>query len=478
MSSGWRLRPGREKEGETVDLVIRNGRLATPQGVVEGGLVIDGGTITAIMRNADLPRADREIDADGRLVLPGAIDSHCHLGQTDKSLAHLPEHTVAGNFVSESRSATFGGTTSVCNYALFSQESLLKVLPPERQAVEAGSLVDVWFHGYLMNELHLSEYERYVRELGLKTFKIFMPYRGQEALDLGGLSSLNDAQMVRAFRMIARTPGAMAMMHAEDGDIIDALTPELRKTGRQDLAAWDESRPDYSEADAILRAVYLARKADCPVCIVHISSGDGVEAVTDLHHPKAVVESCITYLALDTSMDLGPLGKVCPPLRSRANVDRLWEAAERGVIRFVGSDHNNWTRALKQEMWTGLAGLPGVNLVLPVTYTEAVSKRGMSIERVVELTSAGAARAMGLWPRKGAIQVGSDADLVVLETGSRRTIRAAELGSCVDYTPFEGYEAQAWPHATVVRGQVVWEGGRRSDVAPGKVLNRPMEVNG
>lgn len=462
----------KEERGDVVDLVIRNGLLVTPTGVVEAGIVVQDGRIAGIARNEDLPRAYTDLDAAGRYVVPGAIDSHCHMGQTDKRLAHLPDFTTAGNFASESRCALVGGTTTAANYALFSQGSLLEVLPEERAAVEAGSATDILFHGYLMNELHLSEYDRYVRELGLRTFKIFMPYRGQEALDLGGISSLNDHQMYRAFRMMAETPGGMAMIHAEDGDIVDACTAELKPSGRQDLAAWDASRPDYSEGDAVLRAIYLAQKADCPVCIVHVSSGEGVAAAEALRYPKSVLETCAHYLALHTDLPLGPLGKVCPPLRSPRHVDALWEAIDRGTVRFVGSDHNPWIREHKQELWGGLAGLPGVNMILPVLMTEGWYRRGLPLEKVVDLSSANAARALGLYPRKGAIQVGADADLVILETATRVRVTADMLQSCVNYTPYEGYEARAWPHATIVRGQLAYANGELRQVQPGRCLNQ------
>lgn len=455
-----------------VDLVIQNGRVVTPAGVVEAGIIVQAGKVAGLVRSADLPAARQTIDAAGRLIIPGAIDSHCHMGQTDSRLAHLPGHTLAGNFASESRSAVTGGTTSVVNYALWSQGSLLDVLPAEVAAVEQGSVIDVAFHGYLLNERHLDEYEQVVRHLGLRTFKIFMPYRGREALDLGGLSSLNDEQMHRAFGMIARTPGGMAMIHAEDGDIADACTARLQPTGRQDLAVWDECRPDYSEGDAVLRAVYLARKADCPVCIVHVSSGEGVAAVADLHHDKAVLETCIHFLALHTDLPLGPLGKVCPPLRKPHHVEALWDAIARGTIRFVGSDHNSWLRQHKQDMWTGLAGLPGTSMILPILFTEGY-KRGIPVEQIVEISSTNAAKYLGLWPRKGVIQVGADADLVIMETGIQKKITADLLNSCVDYTPYEGYTATAWPYATLVRGQVAYLDGTLQPVQSGQCLTRP-----
>lgn len=454
-----------------VQLVIKNGKVVTPSGVQEVGIVVNEGKILGLVEDTLLPPAEQVIDAEGRFVIPGAIDTHAHLGQVGREYAHLPGHTLEGNFCTESRAAVAGGVTTALSYAVFSQGSLKDVVPREQEVVGRCSLVDVLFHGYLMNETHLDEIDDYIRGLGIRSFKIFLPYRGKEALDLGGLSSLTDAQIYRAFKSLSHVPGVVAMIHAEDGDIVDECTSSFRRTGRQDLAAWDASRPDYAEGDAVLRVLYLARKTGCTVGIAHLSSGEGLEAVERFGYFRALVETCPHYLALSTDLDLGPLGKVAPPLRSRRDVDRLWEGILKGTVHFIGSDHNSWPAEAKQELWDGLAGLPGVGMILPVMFTEGYDRRGLPVERIVELTSANAARTFGLWPRKGAIQVGSDADLVIMEVGIRKPLCAELFPSCIDYTPYQGYVATAWPYAVVVRGQVVSQAGTVSSVHPARVLN-------
>lgn len=270
--------------------------------------------------------------------------------------------------------------------------------------------------------------------------------------------------------MTARVPGGVIVVHAEDGDIVDTRTKALRATGRQDLAAWDESRPTFCEGDAVLRAIYLAKKADSRVCIAHLSSNEGLDAARTMRYGKTLLETCPHYLALHTDLPLGPLGKVAPPLRGPSHVEALWEAVAAGEIHFVGSDHNPWLRDSKQELWNGLAGMAGIALIWPVLYTEGCAKRGIPIERMVNLAATNAAKAFGLYHRKGVIAVGADADLVVLDTGIQKRLTYSELNSCVDYSPFEGYMTAAWPWVTVVRGQVAYENGELQSVRPGQVL--------
>jgi dihydroorotase-like cyclic amidohydrolase len=216
--------------------------------------------------------------------------------------------------------------------------------------------------------------------------------------------------------------------------------------------------------------MYLAEKADCPVTIVHVSSLEAFRARAAVQSPSAALESCIHYMVLDTSSNIGPAGKVAPPLRAPALARASSDAVLDGAIEFFGSDHNVWPIAAKRDWATARPGLPGVELMLPLLLTHFVAERNMSMERAIELTSTNAARRFGL-EGKGRVAIGADADLVVLEEG-RRQVRAAELHSAVDYSPYEGATLRFGARTTVVAGVVVFDQGSfpNSDFR-GEILN-------
>lgn len=434
------------------DVLIRNGLLVTPDGPHPGSIGTLEGRIAIIAEPAATGLSGRtEVDAQGRYVVPGAIDTHAHIGQVAPEFEHLPGWSAADNYRSESQAALAGGTTTALNYVRFGQGSLLAAFAESRELARAESQIHIRFHGYLMNDRHLSELDEAVRA-GLSSFKIFMPYRGEEAINLGGISSLTDREMLTAFTRL-QALGASALVHAEDGDMVEHCTLAQAATRAQDLASYEQSRPVYAEGHAALRALYLARRVGCTVSIVHVSSGEAVYALKAIGYPLATLETCPHYLVLSTDHPLGPLGKVAPPLRSEQERERLWQAIRDGYLDFTGSDHNVWPKAAKTEMWDGKAGLPGIGLILPLMMTEGAIRRHIPITRIVEMTSTNAAKRFGLWPRKGVLAVGADADIVVLERGHRK-VRASDLFSAVDYSPYEGYDLDMWPYATVLGGQL------------------------
>lgn len=365
--------------------------------------------------------------------------------------------------------ALAGGCTTALNYAQFGHRSVLAAYREGVAAAEKQSQINIHFHGYLMNMEHVAEIPQAVAE-GVTTFKMFMPYRGAEARNLGGISSLNHAEMRQAFAAIAAN-GAQALVHAEDGDIVDACMLHESSVGLSSLAGWERSRPTIAEGDAAWTAMYLAEEANCKVTIVHVSSLEAIRAREAVNYTGSALESCVHYMVLSTSSEIGPEGKVAPPLRDPALAESITQAVLDGKVDFFGSDHNVWPRATKQEWESAKPGLPGIGLLLPLLLTHLVFERGMSMERLIELTSRTAALRFGL-STKGVVAVGKDADLVVLEQGER-VIHADELHSGVDYTPYEGMMLRAWPLATICGGVTVFENG--SFHAPdfrGELLNR------
>lgn len=451
----------------TYDLIVTNARIST-QDERPHTIAISDGKIVAVEIGTIAAEASISIDAAGRWVIPGAIDTHSHIGQVASEYSHIDGLGPESNYRTESRSALAGGVTTAVNYVKFGQEPLIDAFEASRAAAEAQSRIDILFHGYVMNEDQLAEIPRAI-EAGLRSFKIFMPYRGAEAESLGGIGSLDHAQMRRALAALA-AGCAQAMVHAEDGDIVEWCTQHELDAGMPDLASYERGRPIQAEGDATWTALYLAEEAQCPVTIVHVSSPEPVRARRAVAYPKAALESCPHYALLNTEQGLGSLAKVAPPLRNSSTAEAITRAVLDGDIDFFGSDHNVWPAASKTDLVSGRAGLPGIGLLLPLVLTHFVDRNGMSMERAIELTSTNAARRFGM-PQKGWIGPGADADLVVLEHGSRR-VSAAELHSAVDFSPYEGYELSTWPWTTIAGGQLVHRDGKMiDDDHRGRVLN-------
>lgn len=459
------------------DLLVRNAQAVVGAQMVFCDIIVRGGKVAGILPWGQAEVSPRSVvDADGRWVIPGAIDTHCHMGQIAPEFEDRPGLGAASNFAWESRAAAAGGITTVLNYLRFGQGSMLDMYDLQAAAVREQSIVDVLFHGYIMNNLHLAEVETAVAR-GIRSFKIFLPYRGEEARALGGISSLNYGELQIALRKL-QALGAQAMIHAEDGDIVDISTVAMVAGGSESLSDWEASRPTAAEGTAAYAALYLAQREGCKVTIVHVSSPEAVAARAALPVADARLESCPHYLVLAVEDELGPEGKVAPPLRHRDVVDGLWHAVESGAIDFFGSDHNVWPQDAKCAMWTAKAGLPGIDMMVPLLLTEGCIERGIPLPRMVELIATNAARRFGLYPQKGGIHVGADADLVVVETG-KKVVKVRDSLSAVDYSPYEGMVVKAWPMTTIRGGEILVRNCEPVDgVGRGRVLNTGREGAG
>lgn len=430
-----------------LDLVITNGKVVEYDGIYEDDLWIKEGRILARVKRGESFNAKKVIDADGRFVLPGAIDTHSHIsllpGQGQPML-----QTIEENFKSESLSALFGGVTTAIDYIL-TQESIINALPRFLDLSNKYSRIDIKFHGSIMNDLHLSEIDKYIK-LGIDSFKIFLPYKGEEALKLGGLSSLNDGQLLKAFNRLKQL-GGLPIVHSENAEMIDYFMQENMDLSRQDMAAWESTRPGIVEGEAVQKVTYLAEKTNCRVCIAHVSSADAVEIIENTKS-DVLLETCPHYLVLTADVGLDSLGKVSPPIRYSKDKEKLWKYIEEGHPVIIGSDHNPWCKAHKEDIWQGLAGLPGNTYILPALITEGVSKRNLSICDIVKITSFQAAKEFGIYPLKGTLQVGSIADIVIMDTNVNKKVEAIEIPSIVDYSPYKDYKFTAWPFLIIKKG--------------------------
>jgi len=443
-----------------LDLVIRHGLVATAEGMAHYDIGVRDGRIVALGR--DLPAARVEIDATGRIVTPGGIDSHCHIEQPMPAGVRL-----ADDFDSASLSALCGGTTTLVPFAV--QEAgvaLPDTLADYRRRAESRSRIDVAFH-MVLAEPHaqaLAHEIPAVIEQGCTSFKVYMTYEGMR---------LTDRQILEVLAL-ARREGAMTMVHAENADCIDWLTDQLLAAGRVAPHEHATARPMLVEQEAAFRAMALAELVDVPFLIVHVSSPETVAQIAAARarglHVHA--ETCPQYLLL-TAADLhgdaheGAKYVCSPPPRDDRSREGLWAALATGQFDVVSSDHCPFGFADPLGKAAGLGrdftcipnGLPGVETRLPLLLSEGVLAGRLSWPQFVALGSTQAARLYGLYPRKGSLMVGADADIVVWNSDDERVVSNDGLHHRADYTPYEGMRVKGWPEWVVGRGEVLLSKG-------------------
>lgn len=444
-----------------MDLVIRNAHLATESEERRCDIGVVGGRIVAL--GEALPRAAREIDARGRLVLPGGVDAHCHLDQPMP-----PPAQMADDFESGTRSAACGGTTTVIPFAAQAKgQSLAEAVEDYHRRAAGRACIDYAFHLIVSDpspRVLAEELPRLIRD-GYTSFKIYMTYD-----DL----KLSDREILEVMDL-ARREGAMVMVHAENSDAIAWLTEKLVAAGRSAPRHHADARPAPVEREATHRAIMLAELVDVPILIVHVSGGEAIEQIrwAQGRGLNIYAETCPQYLFL-TAAHLGAAGYhgakcVCsPPPRDEASQRRVWEGLANGAFHVFSSDHAPFRYDDARGKRPGGAevafpyipnGIPGLETRLPLLFSEGVGKGRIDLRAFVALTATNPARLYGLYPRKGTIAVGSDADLAIWDAQRRVTIRNELLHHAVDYTPYEGIEVTGWPALTLARGEVVWEEG-------------------
>lgn len=434
-------------------LTVKDATVVRPSGRSRSTIHIDDGVVTALLPPNESPAADRTVDARGAFVLPGVIDAHVHLGVIPK---------FADSCRTESAAAVTGGATSMWHY-LLSPGSFKDVHQQHVDDIEANSLIDMGFHALVTNEQQVAEIPETVDELRLTSYKFHMAMKGPEAAY--GIKGLDDGSILEGLRQVAKRPGVMALIHAENIDVIlhNRARAMAAAPDATDTAVWSRHRPHFTEEEAIVRSSLLAETAGAPLTVIHTSVGRGPELLRQARarYPHLYMETCPQYLVLDMDMPLGTWGKVNPPLRTKSDQILLWDGLVDGTVDWMGSDHCDYDLATREgTIWDVGPGLPnGMTMILPVLLSEGVNKGRLSLERVVELTSARFARLMGVSPRKGALEVGSDGDLVMVDMNKQVRIESEMLNSYADYSPYEGLELTGWPRMTVAGGDVLYEDG-------------------
>ncbi|WGD49978.1 dihydropyrimidinase [Bradyrhizobium sp. CB1650] len=440
-----------------LDVIIRGGTVATASDTFQCDVGIRGGRVAVL--GHELGPAGNVIDATGKLVLPGGIDSHVHFSQPSG-----PDIVMADDFESGTRSAAFGGNTTVLPFCLQEKgSSLREAVNRYHKLADGNCYVDVSFHLIISDptEQVLGQELPALIEDGYTSFKVFMTYE-----DL----ALSDREILEVMS-VARETGALVMVHAENYDAIRFLTDRLERASKTAPYYHAVSRPVVVEREATHRAISLAELVDVPVMIVHVSNRESMEEIRRAQQKglKVYGETCPQYLVL-TADDLQGLNMegakyVCsPPPRDAASQAACWEGIQTGVFSVFSSDHcpfryDDPQGKLAPKGRTSFRwvpnGIPGVATRLPILFSEGVAKGRIDINRFVALTSTNHAKTYGLYPRKGTIAVGADADIAIWDPDKRVVITHDLLRDGSDYTPYEGREVTGWPIITMVRGQVV-----------------------
>nr|WP_198984800.1 dihydropyrimidinase [Herbaspirillum sp. ASV7] len=446
---------------DSFDLVIRNGTVATASDLMQCDVGIKDGKV--VMLGCDLPRGRDEIDASGKLVLPGGVDAHCHLDQPMEEGLKM-----ADDFRSGTLSAACGGTTTVIPFAAQAKGGSLRAAVEDyHRRAEGRAVIDYAFHMIVSDpseKVLKEELPQLVRE-GYTSFKIYMTYD-----DL----KLNDRQILDLLAL-ARREGALVMVHAENADCIGWLTEQLEEAGLTAPKYHAHSRPMLVEREATHRAIALSELVDVPILIVHVSGKEAIEQIRWAHgHGLRIhAETCPQYLVLTADhLDDGYHGAKCvcsPPPRDKANQQYVWDGLASGLFTVFSSDHAPFRYEDPQGKKPGGKevpfryipnGTPGLETRMPILFSEGVVKGRIDLNRFVALTATDPAKMYGLYPRKGTIAIGSDADIAIWDPHRQVTVSNAMLHHDVDYTPYEGMQLTGWPVMTISRGEVVWDDGK------------------
>lgn len=442
------------------DLVVRGGTVVTAAQIMECDVGVRDGRIAALA--SDLPAGRREIDAKGRLVLPGGVEAHCHIEQSS-ALGIM----TSDDFYSGTVSAAHGGNTTVISFAAQHKgQSLTDVVADYEARASAKAVIDYSYHPIVSDptpEVLNDQLPALIRK-GLTSFKIYTTY---------DLLKVDDYQTLELMAL-ARREGALVMVHAENHDVIRWLTERLLDRGHTAPRYHGISHARIAEGEATARVINLSELADVPVLFVHVSCAQALDAVrtAQTRGLKVLAETCPQYLLL-TLEDLDREGmegaKFCcsPPPRDRESQDALWIGLQNGTVQLVSSDHAPYRFDSTAKLKAGpnapfkkiANGLPGIETRLPILFSEGVVGGRIDIHEFVALTSTNPARIYGLFPRKGTIAIGTDADLAVWEPEKKVTITADIIHDNVGYTPYEGRTVTGWPTTVINRGRIVVDGG-------------------
>ena len=437
-----------------MSVLIKNGRIITADADYTADIFIEGETIKTIGKNLSVT-ADKTIDATGKLVFPGGIDPHVHL-----DMPFMGTYS-SDNYETGTRAALYGGTTMVIDFILQKQGNSLHAALAEWKGRSDNNCVgDYSFHMAVtdFNDDTKKEIKDFIEEEGITSFKTFMAYKGALMID--------DRQMIGLMEEVKKH-GGLINVHATNGDMIDYLTQKHRSEGKLSPLYHYLSQPEITEAEASERFVDMASYTGCPGYIVHLTCEGALNAVRNAtkRNQKMFVETCIQYLILDASLYEqnfeGAKWVMSPPLREKKDQQTLWAGINQGLVQVVATDHCpfKWEQKLmgKDDFSKIPNGHPAIENRMELLFSEGVAKNKITLNKYVEVACTNPAKIFGMFPRKGTIAVGSDADMVIFDPNEKHTLSAITHHMNVDYSGYEGWEVTGKVKTVLLRGTVAIE---------------------
>lgn len=437
-----------------MSVLIRNGRIATSSSDFIADIFVEGETISAIGKDLKV-NADRVIDATGKLVLPGGIDPHVHLDMPFMGTFSSDDYETG------TRAALFGGTTMVIDFILQTQgDTLYNAMNAWKGRARDKAIGDYGFHMAVtdFNENVAKEVVDMIEKEGITSFKTFMAYKGALMID--------DGQMVRLMKVVKEN-GGIVTVHATNGDMIDSLVQKHRAEGKLSPLYHYLSQPEVTEAEASGRFTDMLNYTGCPGYIVHMTCEGALNAVrrATLRNQKVFVETCTQYLVLDASLyEKGFEGAkwvMSPPLREKKDQAALWSGINQGLVQVVGTDHCPFTweqKKMGEHDFSKIPnGHPAIEHRMEILYSEGVSKGRISLQKYVEVTAENPARIFGMYPRKGTLAIGADADILILDPEKEHTLSVNTHHMNADYSSYEGMKLKGKTETVLLRGQVAIE---------------------
>ncbi|MDE1866641.1 MAG: amidohydrolase family protein [Thaumarchaeota archaeon] len=463
----------------TFDNIILNSHVVLPSGIVDKNIVIDEGKIVGLTN--DIPQCDTKIDGRGLVALPGVIDPHVHYG------VYSPIEQAA---VTESRVAAVGGVTTMMRMLRLSG-SYKRNLDLHLEESARSHYIDYTIHASILQESQIDEME-FCAKKGITSFKLYMNLGdevGHVYMDMNPGQNLLVEEKVEVNTKIvervinnASLLGCTVLIHAEDYQMCSCGIREAKTKNKNGLGAWSESRPVESEVKSITTASQIAKKTGCKLYFVHIGSHVAMDAISKekKNGTTIFVETCPHYLTLSYESQQGYLAKVMPPIRSSKDTARIWQEVQNGNVDTIGTDHVANRLDLKlggDTVWDALAGFPGIGTMMPILLSEGVNKDRITLPQLSNLTSLNTAKIFGMYPKKGILQKGSDADIVLVDMKAEKKVSTELLNGYSDYTVYDGWSLKGWPVKTLVRGSVVAEDFKVvGKPGYGKFIQRPVST--
>jgi len=443
----------------TYDTIITDSHIVLPQGMVDKNILIDEGKIVGLTN--DTPSCDKKINGNGLISIPGPIDTHVHYG------VYSPINEAAKT---ESHAAAIGGITTMMRM-LRLKDSFSSSLQSQLDAASENHYVDYAIHASIFNTQQINEMN-YCVEKGITSFKIYMNLGGEVGhvyMDMPPNSSNLVAAQVNVTDEIveqtvktAASLGCPVLVHAEDYESCGCGIKTAKEKNQDGLSAWSESRSPEFEAKAIKTVSKFGRDYDCVIYFVHIGSERALMQIEEEKKlgTKIFVETCPHYLTLSYENQNGYLAKVMPPIRTENDRKAIWNALSHNLIDTIGTDHVANQLKLKlggDNVWSALAGFPGIGTVLPILLNDGINQNKISLEQLVRFTSHNASQIFGMYPQKGTLEKHSDADITMIDLKKEKKVTSDLFGGFSDYIVYEGRNLKGWPVKTIVRGELVAE---------------------